>query len=145
MENNAAIKEMVKMINEESIFIRKPFGMYAGFSFHISYVTFDMVYITVKAQQNQEHHENYICSYINAMVNFLQDILPVAQCEVTYYSKKEDFYPEFIRIYPFYKHGEELKTNVIFIEENVIPIREKIRERFGSLFPKTQTGPNNEN
>ena len=141
MENNAQVRELVKLINDESLFIRKLLGMWGGFTFHILHITPEMVYITAKAERNQEHHENFIMSYINAMVNLLHEIVPVPKCQVMYYSNRNDLYPEFIRVYPFYRKSSlELKSNVIFIEEDVAPIREKIKQRCGNLFSKNCTG-----
>ncbi|MBP6872701.1 MAG: hypothetical protein KBC43_11900 [Bacteroidales bacterium] len=137
MEDKANVKELVKLINKESFFIIKQFGMYGGFTFEIVHITPEMVYINAKAERNLDKKEHFIRSFINSLVNLLQDIVPAPHCQVMYYSNRYNRYPDSVGIYPFYRKSEgEHESNVIFIEENVSPIREKIRKKCGDTFRK---------
>jgi hypothetical protein len=142
MENNDAIRKLVDMINQETIFIRKPFAMYAGYRFKITAVNTDKIHVTVIAYRDQEKCEHFIYSYLHAMLNFLKDMLPLPICEVTFYHEPEAKMPHFVKLYPFYRPGlGTLESNVLLIEENAQKIREKIRESFGPLLKELKNSP----
>lgn len=121
------------MINEESLFFRKQYGMYGGFSFQVTYLNEEMIFVTVTASQNQEKHEQIIRNFIFSMVRLLNDVVPVPFCQVTYYPDRNDPYPEFIRVYPFYRKSLiDVEYGAISIEENAEAIRQKIKDRMAN-------------
>jgi len=135
MENNQTIQEIVKMINDESFYFRKQYGMHGGFSFHVTYLNEEMIFVTVTASHNQEKHEQIIRNFIFSMVRLLNDVIPVPFCQVTYYPEKNDPYPQFIRVYPFYRKSlMDVEYGATSIERDAESIRQKIKDRMANRF-----------
>ena len=123
---------MVDTLNHELIGIRKPFGMFGQINWSVESVRGETIQVSIWTPRPLDGL-GVATNVRNALLNYLQDLLPLRRCRVLFERRLDGVREEHLLDFE-YRPGEERKSAAILIEANVAPRRERLRPLLRRLY-----------
>ena len=122
---------LIALLNQELVFARKPFGMYAQIQWRVAEVDRDTIVVAITTSREVRDPIGLATNVRNALVNILQDILPVRRFRAVYTNPTTGAKDLEIAL-PFPSSAvprTPLPSSLILIEQHAGPYREHLRPR----------------
>ncbi len=123
--------ELLELLHEATLRIRKSFGMYGQIGIEIQDVTPVRLTVAISTRKPLDG-PGLVKSVRNAILNWLQDLLPVERFVAVYDNPERGVVREFHDL-PYRSElakGGSLPSSEILVEEHAGPAREELRPRF---------------